>query len=82
MCICLDMFIYPHKYIISVALVRMSNCSFAAPSVVAGRNEPTPDRTPSAAQTDVLGANLGGPAASEAPSGVDSLTLNMLVSFS
>ena len=48
-CICLDMCIYPHKYIISVALVKMSNRSFAAPSVVAGRNEPTPDRTPLAA---------------------------------
>ena len=45
-CICLDMCIYPHKYIISVTLVRMSNRSFAAPSVVVGRNEPTPDRTP------------------------------------
>ena len=48
-CIFLDICIYPHKYIISVALVRMSNSSFAAPSVVAGRNEPTPDRTPLAA---------------------------------
>ena len=42
----MDMCIYPHKYIISVTLVRMCNRSFAAPSVVAGRNEPTPDRTP------------------------------------
>ena len=44
--------------------------SFSAPTVVAGRNEPTPDRTPFAAYSDVLGANLGGPAATEASSGV------------
>ena len=48
-CICLDMCIYLHKYIILVTLVRMSNRSFAAPSVVSGCNEPTPDRTPFAA---------------------------------
>ena len=43
-----------------------SNSSFSAPSVVAGCNEPTPDRTPFAAYSDVLGANLGGLAATEA----------------
>ena len=62
-------------------LVRMSNRSFSAPSVVAGCVEPTPDRPSLALYADGLEGNLGGPAASEAPSGVDSLTLTMLVSF-
>ena len=34
------------QYIILVTLVRMSNRSFAAPFVVAGHNELTPDRSP------------------------------------
>ena len=51
----------------------MSNRSLSAPSVVAGHAEPTPNRPPLAPYTDGLGVNLGGPAASEAPKGVDSL---------
>ena len=47
-----------------------SNHSFSAPGVVARSNEPTPDRTPLAAYSDVLGANLGGPAVTEASSDV------------
>ena len=49
MCVSVWICVYVHTFIISVALVRMSNRSFAAPSVVAGRNEPMPDRTPLAA---------------------------------
>ena len=48
----------------------VSNSSFPAPTVVARRNKPTPDRTPLAAYTDILGANLGGPAATEASTDV------------
>ena len=59
----------------------MSNRSFSAPSVAAGRAEPTPDRPSLAPYTDVLEGNLGGPAASEAPKGVDSLTHIVLVSL-
>ena len=55
-------------------LVRMFNHSLSAPSVVAGRTDPTPDRPPFAPYSDGLGGNLGGPAASEAPKGVYSLT--------
>ena len=46
----------------------------SAPPVVAGRSEPTPDKPPFAQYSDGLGGNLGGPAASEAPKGVYSLT--------
>ena len=46
-------------------LVRMSNRSFSAPSVVARRAEPTPDRPSLAPYADGLEGNLGGPAASE-----------------
>ena len=55
-------------------LVRMFNRFLSAPSVAAGHTEPTPDRPPLAPYTDSLGGNLGGPAASEAPKGMDSLT--------
>ena len=48
----------------------MFNRSFSALPVVAGRTEPTPDRPPFAPYSD----GLGGPAASEAPKGVYSLT--------
>ena len=41
--------------------------SFPAPSAVAGRTEPTPDRVPCASYTGNLGNNLGGPAATDAP---------------
>ena len=53
----------------------MSNRSLSAPSVAAGRAEPTPDRPSLALYTDGLEGNLGGPAASEAPTAVDSLIL-------
>ena len=46
------------------------NHSLSAPTVVAERNEPTPNRTPLSAYSDVLGANLGGPAATEASSDI------------
>ena len=62
-------------------LVRMANRSFSAPSVVAGRAEPTPDRPSLASYSDGLEGNLGGPAASEVPKGRDSHTLTVLVSF-
>ena len=62
-------------------LVRMSNRSFSAPSVVAGRTEPTPDRPSLAKYSDSLEGNLGGPAASEVPTGVDSLTLIVFGEF-
>ena len=45
-----------------------SNRSFSAPIVIAGRNELTSDRTPLVAYSDILGANLGGPAVTEASS--------------
>ena len=48
----------------------VSNRSFPAPTVVAGRNEPTPGGTPIVAYTDDLGANLGGLAATEASTDV------------
>ena len=51
----------------------MSNRSFSAPSVVVVCAEPTPDRLSLAPYSDSLEGNLGGPAASEAPTGVDSL---------
>ena len=62
-------------------LVRMSNRSLSAPSVVAGCTELTPDRPPLASYTDGLGGNLGRLAAPEVPKGVDSLTHIMFVSF-
>ena len=48
------------------------NRSLAAPTVVARRAEPTPDRPSLAPYSDGLEGNLGGPAASVAPTGVDS----------
>ena len=48
------------------------NCSLAAPTVVAGHAEPTPDRPSLAPYSDGVEGNLGGPAASEALTGVDS----------
>ena len=62
-------------------LVRMSNQSLSAPSVIARHTESLPDRPPLAPYTDGLGGNLGGPAASEAPKGVDSLTHIMFGKF-
>ena len=59
----------------------MSNRSLSAPSVVAGHSEPTPDRPSLAPYTDGLEVNLGGPAASEPPTGVDSLTLIVFGEF-
>ena len=59
----------------------MSNRSLSAPSVVAGCAEPVPDRPSLAPYTDGLEGNLGGPAASEAPTGVDSLTLIVFGEF-
>ena len=59
----------------------MSNRSFLAPCVVAGRAEPMPDRPSLAPYADGLEGNPGGSAASEAPMGMDSLTLTVLVSF-
>ena len=59
----------------------MSNCSLSAPSVVAGCTEPTPDRPSLAPYTDGLEGNPGGPAASEAPAGVDALTLIVFDEF-
>ena len=50
------------------------NRSLTAPSVVAGHVEPTPDRPSLAPYSYSLERNLGGPAASEAPTGVDSST--------
>ena len=58
-----------------------SNRSFSAPSVIAGRNEPTPDRTPFAAYSDILGANLGGLAATEESSDVGFPSQMMLGEF-
>ena len=55
-------------------LVRMFNRFLSAPSVVAGRSWPLPDRPPLAPYSDGLGGNLRGPAASEAPKGVYSIT--------
>ena len=55
-------------------LFRMFNLSLSAPSVVAGRTEPRPDRPPFAPYSDGLGGNLGGLAASEVPKGMYSLT--------
>ena len=49
------------------------NPSFSAPSAVARRSEPTPDRAPSVSFTGDLGTILGGPAAADAPSGGSSL---------
>ena len=46
--------------------------SFTVSSLVAGHAEPTPDRPPLVPYADGLGGNLGGPAAPEAPRGVDS----------
>ena len=48
------------------------NRFLAAPTVVAGRAEATPDRPSLAPYLGGLEGNLGGPAASEAPTGVDS----------
>ena len=59
----------------------MSNSSLSAPSVVAGRAEPTPNRPSLAPYTDGLEGNLGGSAASEPPTGVDSLTLIVFGEF-
>ena len=59
----------------------MSNRSFSAPSVVAGRAEPMPDRPSLAPYSNGLEGNLGGLAASEAPTGVDSLTLILFGEF-
>ena len=50
------------------------NHSLTAPTVVAGRAEPMPDRPSLAPYSDCLEGNLGGPAASEASTGVDSPT--------
>ena len=50
------------------------NCSLTAPSVVAWRAEPKPDRPSLAPYSDGLEGNLGGPAASEVPTGMDSPT--------
>ena len=52
----------------------VDNRSLAAPSAVAGRAEPTPDKPSLAPYSDGLEGNLGGPVASEAPTGVDSPT--------
>ena len=52
----------------------MCNRSLSSPSVVAGCTEPQQDRPPLAPYTDGLGGNLGGPAASEEPNGMDFLT--------
>ena len=55
-------------------LVKMFNHSLSAPSVVARRTEHTPDRLPFAPYSGSLAGKMGGPAASEAPKGVYSLT--------
>ena len=46
--------------------------SFSAPSVVAGRGEPTSDGAPLVPYPDGLGAYPGGPTATVAPSGATS----------
>ena len=48
------------------------NRSLSAPTVVARCADPTPDRPSLAPYTDGLEGNLGGPAASEAPTSMDS----------
>ena len=53
---------------------NVHNHSLTAPSVVARCAEPTPDRPSLAPYSDGLEGNLGEPAASEAPTGVDSPT--------
>ena len=78
------MFMNPNSYfnVIRVTiLVRLSNRSFSAPSVVAGRAEPTPDRPYLAPYSDGLEGNLVGPAASKVPMGMDSLTLIVFGEF-
>ena len=59
----------------------MSNRSLSTPSVVAGHADPTPDSPSLAPYTDSLEGNLGLVAASETPTGVDSLTLIVFGEF-
>ena len=59
---------------LSQDVTKSNDASFSAPSAVAGRAEPPPNKVPHCSYSDGRGSTLGGPAAALAASGADSPT--------